>query len=145
MKKQINRALALIIAGIILGASQPASAQTADRAVVNVPFAFTAGERQLPAGRYTVRRVKLDSEAAILIRSEDGGASATVLTNAARGDSGKARLTFRQYGDAYFLAGVYVPGAAVGREVAESRSERGARRGRAKAGGEATVVAVNAR
>lgn len=145
MKKQINRALALIIAGIILGASQFASAQTAEQVVVNVPFAFTAGGRQLPAGRYTVRRVKLDSEAVIVIRSEDGKASATVLTNAARGEAGPAKLTFRQYGDTYFLAGVYAPGAVGGRELAESKHERSLRREQAGAAAGARTVAVNAR
>jgi hypothetical protein len=145
MKKQINRTLALIIAGIILGASQLASAQTAEQVVVNVPFAFTAGGRQLPAGRYTVRRVKLDSEAVIRIRSADGRASATVLTNAARGEAGPARLTFRQYGDAYFLSGVYAPGAVGGRELSESGRERHLRREQAGAGAEAKTVAVNVR
>lgn len=142
MKKQINRALALIITGIILGASQIASAQTASQVVVDVPFAFTAGERQLPAGRYTVRRVKLDSEAVILIESEDGKASATLLTNAARGAAGPAKLTFRQYGDAYFLAGVYAPGAAGARELTESKRERAMRRELAGAGARAVAVSV---
>ena len=135
MKKQINRALTLIITGIILGASQLASAQADDHVVVNIPFAFAAGDRQLPAGRYTVRRVRLDSTA-LVIRSEDGRESAMVLTNATGNEARQVKLTFRQYGGHHFLAGVWLPGANGGRELPESKTERSLRREQAaKAGG----------
>ncbi|HEV3470181.1 MAG TPA: hypothetical protein VG148_12725 [Pyrinomonadaceae bacterium] len=142
MKKQITRALALFITGIIIGASQLASAQTADHVVIDVPFTFTAGERQLPAGRYTLRRVRPDS-AALFIRSEDGGESAVVLTGAAAGASRQTKLTFRQYGDQYFLAGAWAGGAAGGRELPESRRERELRRELSKTGGAVKTVAIN--
>jgi hypothetical protein len=144
MKKQITRALALFIAGIIIGASQLASAQTADHVVVDVPFAFTAGERQFPAGRYSLRRVRPDSSA-LFIRSEDGGESAVVLTSASAGGTRQPKLTFRQYGDQYFLAGAWAGGAAGGRELPESKRERELRRELAKAGGTAKTVAINVR
>ncbi|MDQ3804244.1 MAG: hypothetical protein M3416_10485 [Acidobacteriota bacterium] len=143
MKKQINRALALIITGIILGASQLASARAAGHVAIDIPFSFTAGDRHLPAGRYTVRSVRLDSSA-LVIRSEDGEESVVVLTNAAGAGSQQAKLTFRQYGDRYFLAGVWAGGAARGREVPESKRERNLRRELAQAGGgEAKIVAIN--
>lgn len=128
MKKQITTALALIITGIILGAAPLVSAQTAARLYVNVPFDFVAGHRQLPAGRYTVRRIRNDSETALLILSEDGRKAATVITSAAGVAARQAKLTFRQYGDRHFLAGIWVPGTAGGRELPRSKQERNLRR-----------------
>ena len=141
MKKQII-VLALVITAIILGGSQlVASAQTAHHLAFDAPFDFVAGDRQLPAGRYIVRRVKQDSEAALRIEDERGHVRATVLTNAAGGPSARAALTFRQYGGRHFLAGVWMPGAAGGRELQESKQERTlrARAGRAEPGTVAIV------
>jgi hypothetical protein len=60
------------------------------------------------------------------IRSEDGGASVVVMTNNAgeSADAGGTSLTFRQYGDRYFLARVFITGAAGGRELPESKTEK---------------------
>jgi hypothetical protein len=125
MKKQIKSAFVIVMAAIILAGSQlAASAQAAQSLSVNVPFDFVAGSRQLPAGRYTVRRVSFNSEAALRIESEDGRVRVTVLTNATRGASQRATLTFRQYGDEHFLSGIWLPGASAGRELQESRHER---------------------
>ncbi len=128
MKKQINIALALVMTAITLGGSHfGASARTAHHLAFDAPFDFVAGDRQLPAGRYIVRRVKQDSEAALRIEDEQGRVLATVLTNAAGGSTQRARLTFKQYGGQHFLAGVWMPGAAGGRELQESKRERNAR------------------
>lgn len=151
MKKQIDRALALIIitTAIILGAAQLASARTADYVVVDVPFSFVAGDRQLPAGRYSVRRARFDSTA-LIVRNEDGGEATMVLTNAG-GASRQMKLTFRQYGDRHFLAGVWLPGANGGRALPESKRERSLRRelaaktGGAQGGGTQTVTVYGVR
>lgn len=135
MKKQINTAIVIVMTGLILGGSQfVASAQTAQHLAFDAPFEFVAGDRQLPAGRYRIRRVKQDSEAALRIEDERGRVRAVVLTNAAGGPTARATLTFKQYGGRYFLSGVWMPGAAGGRELQESRQERTlrARAGRAE-------------
>ena len=126
MKKQITSALLGIVAVLLLAG--PTHAQSARGVTVEVPFDFAAGGRQLPAGRYTVRRVQVDSESALLIKGERGGAAAVVLTNKGRGDARRASLTFRQYGDRYFLARVSMPGAASVRELPRSGGERKAER-----------------
>lgn len=127
MKKQINNVFALVMTAIVLAGSQfAASAQTASHLAFETPFAFVAGERELPAGRYRVRRVKLDSEAALRIEDERGRLLATVLTNAAA-PSQRAALTFIQYGSRHFLVGVWMPGAEGGRALQESAWQRLAR------------------
>ena len=146
MKKQIKSAFVLIITAVVVAGSQfAASAQTPQPLEASIPFDFVAGDQQLPAGRYRISRVGATNESTLRIQSTDGRARATVLTNSARGASKGARLTFRQYGDQLFLASVWVPGTAGGREVNESRQERRLRRelrAKAEAGGEAKIVTV---
>ena len=122
MKKQISRALLGLAAALALAVA--AHAQVLRRVVISIPFDFVAGEKQMPAGRYTVLRVKSDAESALLIRSEDGRSAAAVLTNTGDANPRAAALVFRQHGDRYFLAEVSMPGAASVRELPKSGAER---------------------
>ncbi|HEX8351494.1 MAG TPA: hypothetical protein VF611_01115, partial [Pyrinomonadaceae bacterium] len=104
-----------------------AQAQTSRGIEVQVPFDFVAGEKQLPAGRYTVRRARVDSASALLIKGEGrGAAAAVVLTNAGGEEPSGASLTFRRQGERHFLTGVSMPGASSVREVPKSGGERAA-------------------
>jgi hypothetical protein len=124
MKKQIS--VTLFALGMMLALAVSASAQTTPRIGVNVPFDFVAGGKVMPAGHYTVRRLSFEDEKLLLIRSDDGRSNAIVMTDAARGNQApnSAAITFRQYGDSYFLAAVSIPGAADVREVPQTKSER---------------------
>ncbi len=81
MKKQLTRAFAVFGLVLMSAAFTSASAQTARTIFVHVPFEFVVGEKRLPAGDYTVRRILRDSEKTLLIRSADGRATATVHTS----------------------------------------------------------------
>ena len=122
MKKQISRALLGLAAALALAVA--ANAQVMHTILIRVPFNFVAGEKQMPAGRYSVRRIRSDAENTLLIRSEDGRATAIVLTNS--GDAGprSGALVFRQHGDRYFLAEVSMPGTASVRELPKTGAER---------------------
>ncbi|HEX8337031.1 MAG TPA: hypothetical protein VF621_09895 [Pyrinomonadaceae bacterium] len=123
MKKQTTRALLGLAAALMLAVA--ANAQVLHVVNIRVPFDFVAGEKQMPAGRYTVRRIKSDSEGALLIRSEDGRSTAVVLTNTGeKSPRGRAALGFRQRGDRYFLAEVSMPGTASVRELPKAGAER---------------------
>ena len=122
MKKQISRTLLGFFAVIMLAAA--ANAQTSHRIEINVPFDFVAGQKQMPAGHYTVRRIRVDSESALLIRGEGKGTEAVVLTNSGGEDPTGASLTFRQHGERYFLAQISIPGTASVRELTRTRAER---------------------
>ncbi|HEV2859701.1 MAG TPA: hypothetical protein VGX48_01690 [Pyrinomonadaceae bacterium] len=127
MKKQIARTFTAALGLLMLfAAAAVGHAQTGRRAVVEVPFDFYAGQRQMPAGRYTVRPVSQDGSKMLLIQSEDGRASSAVLTYAAEGPAAPAAagLTFRQYGGQYFLATVFIKGAAGARELPASKAEK---------------------
>jgi hypothetical protein len=90
---------------------------------VHVPFDFVVAGKQLPAGDYVVRHVSKDSEAALLVQSEDGRSAAIVFTNAGSRTPARAELRFRQHGESYFLAEVSIPGAVGAREIPRSKSE----------------------
>lgn len=141
MKKQISRALLGLVATFALAVA--ANAQDLHRVVVNVPFDFVAGAKQMPAGRYTVSRVRSDAETALIIRSEDGRVSAVVLTNRGGANPSTAAFVFRQHGDRYFLAEVSVPGTASVRKLPKSGTERRLERELAEQkGGESKNVTV---
>lgn len=122
MKKQISRALLGLVATLALAVA--VNAQGLSTFVVSVPFDFIAGTKQLPAGRYTISRVRSDAETALIIRSEDGRSSAVFLTNRSDADPGAAAFVFRQHGDRYFLAEVSMPGTASVRELPKTGAER---------------------
>ena len=122
MKKQISRTLLGFFAVLMLAAA--ANAQTSPGIEARIPFDFVAGKKQLPAGNYTVRRIRTDSESALLIRGEGKGSEAVVLTNSGGEEPTGASLTFRQHGERYFLAEVSIPGTASVREVTKTRAER---------------------
>ena len=121
MKKQIMRALLGFALLAVMTAS--AYAQAAERMSVHIPFDFVVAGKQLPAGDYRVRRILKDSEGALVIQSEDGRSAALVFTNASHREPKRAELTFRQYGDSYFLSEVSIPGTAGVREIPRSKSE----------------------
>jgi hypothetical protein len=122
MKKQISRTLLGFFAVLMLAAA--ANAQTSRGIEVQIPFDFVAGKKQLPAGHYTVRRIRFDSESVLLIRGEGKGAEAVVLTNSGGEEPTGASLTFRQHGERYFLAEVSIPGTASVRALTKTRAER---------------------
>ncbi|MBC7932467.1 MAG: hypothetical protein H7Z38_18065 [Rubrivivax sp.] len=122
MKKQITGVLLGFAMLFVLAAS--ASAQTARRIAVNIPFDFVAGRTELPAGKYTVRRVLSNSESALIFESEDGRSKATVNTNSGGDATEHAQVVFRQRGELYFLASVSMPGTSSVRVAPESKAEK---------------------
>ncbi|HEX8147147.1 MAG TPA: hypothetical protein VF591_08215 [Pyrinomonadaceae bacterium] len=122
MKKQISRTLLGLAVALALAAA--ADAQVSRKVLIRVPFDFAAGGKQMPAGRYTVRRIGSDAETALLIRSEDGRSSAVVTTNAGAANPGAAALVFRRHGRRHFLAEVSMPGTASVRELPKTGAER---------------------
>lgn len=80
-----------------------ATAQTIAKA--SVPFAFTVGKTEMPAGNYLVSSV---SDSAIAITNRATGTSVVSLfrpEQAGKNDE-TAKLVFHKYGDKYFLSQV---------------------------------------
>lgn len=117
-----------MIAILVTLCASAAEAQTSNqpRVIAKIPFAFNVGKTTLPAGRYTVTVVNPASDRrALQIRSLDGHASATILTNSVDGIlTDNAKLVFERYDDLYFFTQAQMAGDATSFAVLWSRNER---------------------
>ncbi len=122
MKKRL-----LVMAGLLVFASMAATqvVRADEPMLVNIPFAFTAGNATLPAGEYRVERLHGNS-AVVLIRCSDTSAAAVALSNAtqAKETPTQSKLIFKRYDNRYFLSQVWSAGSIRGRELMKSRAEK---------------------
>lgn len=127
--------LSLIVAAQVAKADDPL--------LVNIPFAFVAGNATLPAGEYRVQ--KLDGNSAVvLIRCSDARTSAMALSNAtqAKEIQTQSKLIFKRYDNRYFLTQVWAAGSNRGRELLKSHAEKeAAQSARLETTGEVTLIA----
>jgi len=122
MKKRAFVTATLFVLSLIVAAQV---AQADEPMLVNIPFAFVAGNVTLPAGEYRVQ--KLDGNSTVvLIRCSDATASAMVVTHAAQAKElqTESKLIFNQYGNRYFLSQVWTAGSIRGRQLLKSPQEK---------------------
>ena len=124
MKRFFNIPLAIIILTTALTVG--AQAQTTQRVIANIPFAFTANNKSLPAGKYTITVLNPSSDQkALQIRSMNGRYSAIVLTNGVIGNvADKSKLVFERYDDRYFFAQAQMAGDSIGLAALRSNKEQ---------------------
>ena len=101
-----NLLFSLPLTAGLLGSAIPATAQTS--LTVDVPFAFSANNQQLPAGSYwiqrksdyflSIRNVKTASTVVVMIHPEQGGALES-----------HSRLIFDREGNHRYLSQVWTP------------------------------------
>lgn len=122
MKKRVLMMMALAVLAI-LASTRVAQAQ--DLIVVNIPFDFTAGDAQLPAGEYTVKMVGPTNHL-LLISRRDAGESAFIPSHpaAAAQIQTETKLIFNRYGERYFLSEVWRAGYRAGQQVPKSGREK---------------------
>lgn len=127
MKKQIYMVVA-VIALLTIANLSSANAQTQPRVqlTVNIPFAFSFGDKNMPAGEYTVRCTNPSSDAKVLqLLSSDRHVSVMVRTNSVIGKMhDDAKLVFNRYGEQYFLAQVWLASDTDGMQALKSRTEK---------------------
>ena len=111
--------LVLLVGGMIYAQAEP-------RIIANIPFAFIAGNKTLPAGEYTIDRPNSNEPDTLLIRSADKHIA--FFLNAenveARQTPNRTELVFNEIGDQYFLSQVWMAGEDTGREIPRPRAER---------------------
>ena len=97
-----------VMAGLLLAV--PAMAQFEHIATANVPFAFTAGTKQFPAGECIIKYSA--SQSVVLLQSTEGHVASLQMTipmdNGNR--QGNPQLVFHRYGSEVFLAEVWGEG-----------------------------------
>ena len=106
---------------VVLMSLVPAYAQKAS-ATVNIPFTFTVDDVRMPAGQYIITE---PSEKVIEIQHLGGHEAKAVVTNqgASTDWTSRPRLVFHRYGNAYFLAAVWMPSSDHAREFFASANE----------------------
>ena len=124
----MKRHLYILMLIIALVTTSAAEAQTTSpkRVIANIPFAFTVGKTNLPAGKYAVSVLNPSSDRTVLqIRSVDGPASAIVLTNSVNSSpADNAKLVFERYDDRYFFHEAKMAGESTSFETLHSKAER---------------------
>jgi hypothetical protein len=125
-----------------LASTQSSLAQnSASLAKVNIPFAFQAGSRAMPAGMYRIDRESRN----LIVLHGPGQAVAYVVTSDAikvqAPDHGN--LLFARYGDTYFLRQIWTAGNSIGLEFPKSRLEKESLQANSKQTPSSTEVAIN--
>ena len=125
-----------------LASTQSALAQSsAPLAKVNIPFAFQAGTKAMPAGMYQIDRESRN----LIVLHGPGQAAAYVETSDAiklqAPDHGN--LLFARYGDTYFLRQIWTAGNSTGLECPKSRLEKETLQAQNKQAPTSTEVAIN--
>lgn len=112
---------ACTLAGLLI---TPAMYAQNGRVQVDIPFAFAAGNKAMPAGTYNVQSE--NGRNLITLRSADNHAAGIFIGYAVqtKRPSELSKVVFSKYGDKYFLKSVWVAGSITGTEVAPSNSER---------------------
>ena len=133
MRKQTYMMIAAMMFVAVFGLTTAKAQTNSDpKLAANIPFAFTAGEKTLPAGEYTVHCVNPASSTKVLqLRSKDGRESVMIRTNSVIGKSeSNAKLVFYHYGDQYFFAQAWLPADNIGMQAPRSRAEKELARGK---------------
>ncbi len=112
-----------------LAASIGAVAQQGMKA--NIPFNFTVGNTNLPAGEYTITS---PVEQVIRLRSADNASTATVVSLHSNEEPGsQSKLVFLKYGNHYFLHRVLSAScSSMDLDIATGKAEKEARSAEAK-------------
>lgn len=121
MKQQVLAAAALAVVAAFVPTTS--HAQTTTKA--EVPFAFQAGEKTMPAGKYEIRRMQTGAGSEQLIQEADTNKRSYLSTKFVERDvpDGGARLVFHCYNHDCFLYEVW-NGNGLGWRLFESNREK---------------------
>lgn len=119
MNKQISRMLAV---GMALAASAAVYAQTSTTLRVDVPFAFSASGKMMPAGTYLLAQEQKVS--AVWIKGNRSMIAITTGHLAPKSEYEQPRLVFECYGSECFLQQIWTGGNSSGVRVRTSAREQ---------------------
>ncbi len=86
---------------------------------VTIPFEFTAGNVQLPAGEYEVTSAGSWGGPTLLVRNVNSNGGSFVVSFSCRSmkPTADAKLVFHRYGQQYFLAEVWNRNSSFGNQI----------------------------
>ena len=89
----------------------------------NVPFSFSTGTHEMPAGDYTLYRTS-DHIYSLCSRNGSDAQTFTVFNASGAKTMDDSRLTFHHYGNRYFLASLWFQGARDGLQIQAGKTEK---------------------
>ena len=103
-------------AAAMMISAMPALANTSTSTRTNVPFAFVASGKAMPAGAYTLAK---NSENVISVRSEAGDTTLAVVTRLVGPINGatQPRLIFVKKNGQYHLSEIYLANTSGGQQI----------------------------
>jgi hypothetical protein len=122
-------ALSALVGLLGLFVPRAARAQVDSIIEADIPFAFHAGEAQMPPGKYRLYSPEDSYGRVMEIRSVEGSQAALleVFGTQAQKPAPDSELVFHKYGDNYYLWRIVESGSVGGDQVPVSRSERNLR------------------
>ena len=122
----MNKNLLLLAMSLALLMSAAAQAQTT-HLTITVPFKFTAGNVQLPAGEYEVTAVGPWGGPTLSVHNVNSNAGTLVLSTSSRSQkpTADAKLVFHRYGNQYFLAEVWNRHSSLGNQIQDQLAASG--------------------
>ena len=144
MKRHLSLTIAIMMLVAVWATTAQSQAASPRLMRAHIPFAFNVGNKQFPAGVYTITVLNPSSDQKVLqIRSTDGSVSAIVSTVAAKSKSPEqSKVVFHRYGDTYFFAQAQVSGESTALAAFKSKAERTEARTIASHGGSTTVTII---
>lgn len=119
MNRNIVGILVILAISLVIGLP---NTYAQNSVTATVPFAFTVGGSEMPAGTYTIRPV---SDSAIAIRDRDTGKSVlSLVQHGWAGSDGTPKLEFHKYGNKCFLSQVSRGYGSSAMELPTSKQER---------------------
>ncbi|MFZ0806643.1 MAG: hypothetical protein WAN03_10695 [Candidatus Sulfotelmatobacter sp.] len=118
--KNVISTLSLVVMSLLLNAAL-VNAQTAK---ANVPFAFSIGATQLPAGTYTIVSDGGDSNAIIVRNLATGESAMSLAASQESAEPTTSKLVFHHVGAEYFLAEVWRVSGTDGKTLPTTKRER---------------------
>jgi hypothetical protein len=114
----VTKKLVFLAMSLALLMSAAAQAQTTHMKVT-VPFQFTAGNVQLPAGDYEVRALGPWGGSTLSVQNLNSNVVSVVVSNSCRSQkpASDSKLIFHRYGQQYFLAEVWNRNSMAGSQI----------------------------
>jgi hypothetical protein len=125
MKKQTLYRIAISVLFLLFG-GLPASAQSSQYLMtIQIPFEFQVNEKQLPAGKYVIRRDQQTPQL-LLIQCPEQNIWMAVHTipHSLSEQPSRGSLIFKDYGEKRFLSEVKLLGRRDGYALIKSKAER---------------------
>jgi len=129
MERAVKRLFMIIssLSLITIVGTASAQAQITTALVADIPFDFSVGRVNLPAGKYTIKPLGFPGVDGVMeVVSDDGETAKLFLTEHAQiaEPPNNGELIFHHVGDRYFLYEVFGSGDTVGAMLPKPREER---------------------